>query len=80
MGPQLLACVLTGMGHDGLRGCEQVRASGGQVLAQDERTSVVWGMPGAVVNAGLAHEVLALGDLAGAIARRASPLPLSATG
>ena len=47
-GSGVLAVVLTGMGHDGLRGCEQVRAAGGQVLVQDAASSVVWGMPGAV--------------------------------
>ncbi len=52
-GPAALAVVLTGMGQDGLRGCEAIRAAGGQVLAQDEPTSVVWGMPGFVARAGL---------------------------
>lgn len=51
----LLAVVLTGMGSDGLGGSEAVVASGGTVLAQDEASSVVWGMPGAVVKAGLAQ-------------------------
>ena len=49
-----LAVVLTGMGQDGLRGCEAIREAGGQVLVQDEATSVVWGMPGYVARAGLA--------------------------
>ncbi|MEK6235403.1 MAG: chemotaxis-specific protein-glutamate methyltransferase CheB, partial [Planctomycetales bacterium] len=48
-GGRLLAVVLTGMGKDGLAGCESIRERGGQVLAQDEATSVVWGMPGGVV-------------------------------
>ncbi len=56
----MLAVVLTGMGQDGLRGCEAIRAAGGHVLVQDEATSVVWSMPGAVAQAGLAHQVLAL--------------------
>jgi two-component system chemotaxis response regulator CheB len=55
-----LAVVLTGMGQDGLRGCEHVREAGGQILAQDEATSVVWGMPGYVAKAGLADRVLPL--------------------
>lgn len=55
-----LAVVLTGMGQDGLRGCELIREAGGQILAQDEATSVVWGMPGYVARAGLADRVLPL--------------------
>ncbi len=50
---RVLAVILTGMGHDGLAGCRVVAAAGGQVLAQDEASSVVWGMPGAVARAGL---------------------------
>jgi two-component system chemotaxis response regulator CheB len=69
-GAGTLAVVLTGMGQDGLRGCEVVREAGGQVLAQDEATSVVWGMPGAVARAGLADRVLPLSLLAGEIVRR----------
>jgi two-component system, chemotaxis family, protein-glutamate methylesterase/glutaminase len=71
-GPNLLAVILTGMGQDGLRGTEAIRASGGQVIVQDEATSVVWGMPGAVVRAGLAHDVLPIERLAGEIVRRVS--------
>ena len=52
-GGRVLAVILTGMGHDGLDGCRAVSAAGGQVLAQDEASSVVWGMPGAVARAGL---------------------------
>ncbi|HEY2787443.1 MAG TPA: chemotaxis response regulator protein-glutamate methylesterase [Fimbriiglobus sp.] len=66
----VLAVVLTGMGRDGLRGCEVVREAGGQILAQDEATSVVWGMPGYVARAGLADKVLPLSAIAGEIARR----------
>jgi len=69
-GAGTLAVVLTGMGQDGLRGAEDVRAAGGVVLAQDEASSVVWGMPGAVVRAGLANGVLPLDQLAEAIVRR----------
>lgn len=50
---RVLAVILTGMGQDGLEGCRAVAAAGGQVLAQDEASSVVWGMPGAVARAGL---------------------------
>src|SRR5262249_29403690 len=59
-GPHSLAVIVTGMGQDGLRGCEAIREAGGQILAQDEVTSVVWGMPGSVARAGLADRVLAL--------------------
>jgi two-component system chemotaxis response regulator CheB len=64
------AAVLTGMGQDGLQGCAQLRARGAHIIAQDEATSVVWGMPGAVVQAGLADEVLPLAEIAGALVRR----------
>ncbi len=69
-GPSTLAVVLTGMGEDGRLGCQEVRARGGQVLVQDEASSVVWGMPGAVANAGLAHSVLPVQAIAGAILSR----------
>jgi two-component system chemotaxis response regulator CheB len=59
-GSGVLALVLTGMGSDGLIGCRAIREHGGSVLAQDEASSTVWGMPGAVANAGLAHSVLPL--------------------
>jgi two-component system chemotaxis response regulator CheB len=62
-GGAVIAVVLTGMGQDGLRGAEILRARGASVLAQDEASSVVWGMPGAVVQAGLAERVLPLGDV-----------------
>ena len=68
-----LAVILTGMGQDGLRGCEALREAGGQVLAQDEATSVVWGMPGFVAQAGLADRVLPLSMIAGAIVERVRP-------
>jgi len=64
-GPGVLALVLTGMGEDGLRGCREVAARGGRVVVQDEATSVVWGMPGAVANAGLASAVLPLARIPG---------------
>jgi two-component system chemotaxis response regulator CheB len=65
-----LAVEMTGMGQDGLRGCEHIRESGGQILAQDQATSVVWGMPGFVANAGLADKVLPLDQLGMEILRR----------
>ena len=66
-----LGVILTGMGRDGFHGCELLRAAGGHVLAQDEATSVVWGMPGIVAGSGLADEVVPLPQMAAAIARRA---------
>ena len=65
-----LAVVMTGMGQDGLRGCEYVREAGGQVLVQDRETSVVWGMPGFVAHAGLADRILPLDQLGTEILRR----------
>lgn len=59
-GARTVAAVLTGMGQDGMRGSELIAAAGGYVVAQDEPTSVVWGMPGAVVRAGVASNVLPL--------------------
>jgi two-component system chemotaxis response regulator CheB len=70
-GAGALAVVLTGMGSDGLAGCRLIRDRGGSILAQDQATSAVWGMPGAVANASLAHKVLPLGQLAGEIIRLA---------
>ncbi len=70
-GAGVLAVVLTGLGQDGCDGCRVVRAAGGQVLAQDRASSVVWSMPGAVAEAGLADRVLPLGQLGAEIIRRA---------
>jgi two-component system chemotaxis response regulator CheB len=69
-GRNTLAVILTGMGQDGLRGCEAVREAGGQVLAQDEASSVVWGMPGYVARAGLADRVLPISLIGDEILRR----------
>ena len=66
-GASILAVILTGMGQDGLRGCELIAEAGGRVLAQDEASSVVWGMPGFVARAGLANEVLPLSQIGGRI-------------
>lgn len=66
-GPNVLAVVLTGMGQDGARGCGVVQQNGGRTIAQDESTSVVWGMPGAVVQAGFANQVLPLNRIASEI-------------
>ena len=71
-GSAALAVVLTGMGQDGLRGCQAIRAAGGSIIAQDEATSVVWGMPGAVAATGLADQILPLHRIAGELNRRAA--------
>lgn len=68
-GGDLLAVILTGMGSDGRTGCEAVASAGGTVLVQDEASSVVWGMPGAVATAGLAHAVLPVEEIAAALSR-----------
>ena len=71
-GGGVLAAVLTGMGSDGLAGCRLLRAAGSTVLAQDQATSAVWGMPGAVTSAGLANRVLPLDAIAPEIIRLAT--------
>lgn len=63
-GNKVLAVVLTGMGSDGRIGAQSIKAAGGVVVAQDEATSVVWGMPGAVTTAGLAGSVVPLPEIA----------------
>jgi two-component system chemotaxis response regulator CheB len=63
-GGRTLAVVLTGMGVDGTKGAETVKHHGGYVLAQDEPSSVVWGMPGSIVRAGLANEIAPLDGIA----------------
>jgi two-component system chemotaxis response regulator CheB len=68
-GAGVLAVVLTGMGSDGMIGCRILRDRGAAVLAQDQDTSTVWGMPGAVANAGLANKVLPLQEIAPEILR-----------
>jgi two-component system, chemotaxis family, protein-glutamate methylesterase/glutaminase len=68
-GNKVLALVLTGMGSDGLAGAKMIVAAGGHVLAQDEATSVVWGMPGQVTNAGLCSAVLPLSEIAAKLTR-----------
>ena len=60
----ILAVVLTGMGSDGMRGGKEIVAAGGSVIAQDEATSVVWGMPGAAAHAGICAAVLPLNQIA----------------
>jgi two-component system, chemotaxis family, protein-glutamate methylesterase/glutaminase len=64
-----LAVVLTGMGSDGMRGGKDIVAAGGSVIAQDEASSVVWGMPGAVANAGICAAILPLNQIAPKLVR-----------
>jgi len=70
-----LGVVLTGMGHDGLAGSRAITETGGQIIAQDEESSVVWGMPGAVTTAGVALEVVPIQDVAAAIVRHVKRHP-----
>ena len=65
----VLAVVLTGMGQDGLIGCQELRPLGTRILVQDESSSVVWGMPGFVARANLADRILPLPELGGEIVR-----------
>jgi two-component system, chemotaxis family, protein-glutamate methylesterase/glutaminase len=68
-GSACFAVMLTGMGQDGLKGAEAIVAAGGSVIAQDEATSVVWGMPGAVAKAGVCSAVLPLPEISGLVRR-----------
>jgi two-component system chemotaxis response regulator CheB len=65
----VLAAILTGMGRDGRQGARAVVAAGGSVIAQDEATSVVWGMPGSAARAGLCSAVLPINEMAPRIVR-----------
>lgn len=65
----VLGVVMTGMGQDGLKGCEMIRQGGGQIVVQDEASSVVWGMPGIVARSGLADGVYPLRELGDQIVR-----------
>jgi two-component system chemotaxis response regulator CheB len=71
-GSGVLAAILTGMGADGAKGCEAVAQAGGRFIAQDEATSVVWGMPGATAATGLAEAILPLGEIGPWIRRTTS--------
>ncbi len=72
---RVLAVILTGMGSGGVEGTRSLVARGGAALVQDEATSVVWGMPGAVARAGLAHAVLPLNDICPRILSMVAGLP-----
>lgn len=73
---RLLTVILTGMGYDGLKGCKVAVEAGGTLLAQDQASSVVWGMPGSVVQAGICNAVLPLAEVGQAIGRVARGEPL----
>jgi len=68
----VIGVILTGMGQDGLRGVEQLKQKGAYIIAQDQSTSVVWGMPGAIVDAGLADSVAPLRSVVPEILRQVS--------
>ena len=65
----IMSVILTGMGSDGMRGGKEIVAAGGSVIAQDEATSVVWGMPGAAANAGICAAILPLNQIAPKLVR-----------
>jgi two-component system chemotaxis response regulator CheB len=69
-GSRVLGVVMTGMGQDGLQGARCIRDAGGQILAQDQKSSVIWGMPRFVTEEGLPDEVLPLDELAANIRKR----------
>ncbi len=68
-GGQVVSVVLTGMGQDGLRGVELLKAAGARVIVQDEASSVVWGMPGAIARANLADAIVGIDDIVPEILR-----------
>ena len=68
-GGRTLALVLTGMGQDGLKGCELLGSLGARIVVQDEATSVVWGMPGLVARSGLADKIVPLDQIGSEIVR-----------
>ncbi len=74
-GASALGVILTGMGQDGLKGCEALCAAGASVIVQDEASSVVWGMPGFVARAGLAEKILPLDQIGNEIIRRVAAQP-----
>jgi two-component system chemotaxis response regulator CheB len=82
-GRNALAVVMTGMGSDGALGAKAIREAGGEVLVQDEASSVVWGMPGAVVAAGVTDQIYPVGRIADEITKRVRfqrPLRAAAAG
>ena len=63
-GSSVTAVILTGMGQDGVEGLRSIRRAGGRIFAQDEKSSVIWGMPGAAAAAGLPDLILPLEEIA----------------
>jgi two-component system chemotaxis response regulator CheB len=80
VGRNVLGIILTGLGHDGTVGARSIREQGGTVVAQDEASCAVFGMPKSVIEAGLASAVLPLADIAGYVLRHVSARPLSRLG
>jgi two-component system chemotaxis response regulator CheB len=76
-GAAAVGVLLTGMGEDGADGLMQMKRAGAATIAQDERTSVVFGMPAKAIARGAADEIVGLHDIAGAILRRCEPRPRS---
>lgn len=74
-GASALGVILTGMGQDGLKGCEALYATGASLIVQDEASSVVWGMPGFVARAGFAEKILPLDQIGNEIIRRIASRP-----
>src|ERR1700688_4364954 len=74
-GASALGVILTGMGQDGLKGCEALSAAGSSMIGQDEASTVVWGMPGFVARAGWAEKVLPLDQIGNEIIRRVAGQP-----
>ena len=75
-GASALAIVLTGMGHDGLKGSQLLSKTGGEIWVQDEASSVVWGMPGSIAQAGLAKRTLPITEIGAQLVRRVGERPL----
>jgi two-component system chemotaxis response regulator CheB len=68
-GKDVVAVILTGMGRDGLEGVRKIKESGGLIIVQDETTSVIWGMPKVICEAGLADKVLPIFEIPAAITK-----------
>jgi two-component system, chemotaxis family, protein-glutamate methylesterase/glutaminase len=79
-GRQAVGVLLTGMGKDGAQGLLEMRSAGSSTLAQDERTSVVWGMPGEAVALGAAQQVLPIEEIASALLRLAAEMDITRAG
>jgi two-component system, chemotaxis family, protein-glutamate methylesterase/glutaminase len=80
VGRQAVGVLLTGMGKDGAQGLLEMRAAGSSTLAQDERTSVVWGMPGEAVALGAVQQVLPIEEIADALLRLAAEMDITRVG